>query len=31
MYINPKGMIDMPVIGHHVWGHAYVHDNIVLP
>ncbi len=26
-YINPKNMIDMPVIGCHVWGHAYGHDN----
>jgi hypothetical protein len=25
-YINPKGMIDMPVIDCHVWGHAYGHD-----
>jgi hypothetical protein len=27
MYINPKGMIDMLVTGHHVWSHAYGHDN----
>jgi len=27
MYINPKGMIGMPIIGRHVWGHAYGHDN----
>jgi hypothetical protein len=27
MYINPKGMINIPVIDRHVWGHAYVHDN----
>jgi len=26
-YINPKGMIGMPIIGHHVWDHAYGHDN----
>ncbi len=26
-YINPKGMIGMPIINHHVWGHAYGHDN----
>jgi hypothetical protein len=26
MYINPKGMIGMPVTGPHVWGHAYEHD-----
>jgi len=26
-YINPKGMIGMPITGHHVWGHAYGHDN----
>jgi hypothetical protein len=25
-YINPKNMIDMPVNGHHVWGHAYEHE-----
>jgi hypothetical protein len=28
MYINLKGMIDMPVIGLHVWGHVYGHDKI---
>jgi len=28
-YINLKGMIDMPVIGHHVWGHAYEHDIVL--
>jgi len=27
-YINLKNMIDMHVIDHHVWGHAYMHDNI---
>jgi hypothetical protein len=26
-YINPKNMIDMHVIGCHVWSHAYGHDN----
>ncbi len=26
-YINPKGMIGMLITGHHVWGHAYGHDN----
>jgi hypothetical protein len=26
-YINPKGMIGMPVTGYHVWGHAYKHDK----
>ncbi len=26
-YINPKSMIGMPVTSHHVWGHAYVHEN----
>jgi hypothetical protein len=29
MYINPKGMIGMPLIDFHVWGHAYEHDNNV--
>jgi len=28
MFINLKGMIDMPIIGLHVWGHAYEHDKI---
>jgi hypothetical protein len=27
MYINPKGMIGMPVVDRHVWDHAYEHDN----
>jgi hypothetical protein len=26
-YINPKGMIGMPITGRHVWGHAYKHDK----
>jgi hypothetical protein len=26
-YINPKGMIGMPITGRHVWGHAYEHDK----
>jgi len=29
-YINLKGMIGMLVIGHHVWGHAYEHDRIIV-
>jgi hypothetical protein len=28
MYINPKGMIDMPITNRYVWGHAYEHDKI---
>jgi len=27
MYINPKGMIGMLVIGYHAWGHVYEHDS----
>jgi hypothetical protein len=30
-YINPKGMIGMPVTGHHVWDHAYGHDRVLIP
>jgi hypothetical protein len=30
MYINPKGMIGMPIIGCHVWGHACGHDRKIL-
>jgi hypothetical protein len=26
-YINPKGMIGMPIIDCHVWDHAYGHDK----
>jgi hypothetical protein len=26
-YINPKGMIDMPVTSCRVWGQTYMHDN----
>ncbi len=26
-YINLKNMIDIPIIGCHVWSHAYGHGN----
>ncbi len=29
-YIDPKGMIGMPVTSHHVWGHAYGHDKLAV-
>ncbi len=29
-YINLKCMIDMPIIGCLVWGHAYGHDKIII-
>jgi hypothetical protein len=30
-YINPKGMIGMPVTNRHVWSHAYEHDINLFP
>ncbi len=26
-YINPKGIIGMPITGHHIWSRAYEHDR----
>jgi hypothetical protein len=29
MYINPKGMINMPITGRHVSSHAYRRNNMI--